>query len=811
MKGKNEIVESKIENSDYFLKHLPHVPYLQIISYLNAADLTNLGRRLSKEALLPKSPFYKIMTMVNQYFPTYNSKMTQILLKKIKSESKGYNIVEDHEEILSTWEKHFEVAFSLIYDHFTRPSLLERTKFITIKDKLMEKMKSHNNDKYLEQIEISLEKEISLVFEKYRLSFDSFLELKNDSVLDWNENDTIISNWASKLTFKTKKSEFYKELSILKKKGRVLIPTISKYNNEHTFIHYRDILLEICLDIFKQHQLESMFEEFRAVYPVKEWPNHTKLLSDTLKLKKNNLATEFKILDELITKFKNYDILFNLFKKLAESNFFIDFADYYYNILNVLYGFNSILLAQGKLDLILPFESYFTLFSRRCDYLPENNNDAFIIACQLINMDGLTPIDCFKRHNGSRKLMAFFGKKLTGGSNNLKEDGHLIINEDPFFQIIHGLVLTESQPPATALKYYNTLLAKTSYGDTPLHLAVTNKDLGWVYYIINSLKHHNKLQHINDVDNYGSTPLMVACLVGNVDAIQILLEYGVKVSGTNSTGNSFFSLLADLRFDSMVKRNQYKITVLHLVTQFLTVNELKMLHPKCLYEINSQNKQGLTPLHLAVINGCLEKIKWLIDRGADLTLKDKFGMIPTDYFYFFPEKYKEFLRIYPESPVKKQHISLDLLITMENELPYLVKQSLIYHPKLGLPDLLRASKDKRTDYLAQFAAIIWQKRSSEEEFKIQQKFIKAFLKLLEYIVQLEASSDRKSLNKKSFFYQNELIAASLLVQVLIGSSNSEDLGPHYEFLKAHKRCSFFLKLPFLNEMLPSNDNANNKT
>ncbi|MDP3268341.1 MAG: ankyrin repeat domain-containing protein [Legionella sp.] len=799
--NKEELVVSNIENSDYFFKNLPHVPYLQIISYLNAADLTNLGRRLSKEALLPKSPFYKIMTMVDQYFPTYNSKMTQILLKKIISESKGYNIVEDHEEILSTWEKHFEVAFSLIYDHFTRPSLLERGKFITIKDKLMGKMKSLNNDKYLEQIEISLEKEISLVFEKYGLQFDSFLESKNDSIVNWNENKTIIS----KLVSKTKKSGFYKELSLLENKSRVIIPTISNYNNEHTFIYYRDILLEICLDIFKQYELESMFEEFKARYPVDKWPNHTKLLSDILKQEKKELAKDFQALDELITKFKNYDILFNLFKKLTETDYFIDFADYYYNLLNVLNCFNSILLALENLDLYLPVESYFTLFSRKCDYLPEKNKDAFKIACQLINMDGLTPIDCYKRHSGSKELMAFFGKKLNGGTNKLN-NGYLIINQRRAFRVIHGLVLNENHPPATVKKYHHTLLLKNLYGETPLHLAVTNKDLGWINYIIDTLKYHNILQHIDEVDTHGNTPLMAACLAGNVDAIQILLEHGAKMSATNASGNSFFSLLAHPRFESMSKRDPYKITPLHLVTQFLTVNELKILPQKCLYEINSQNIQGVTPLHLAVINGCLEKIKWLIDRGANLNLKDKFGMTPIDYFYLFPEKYEEFLKVYPESTVTMRTISLDLLVTLEKEFPYLVKQSIKYHPELGLPDLLIASRDKRTDYLTQFAAIISQKVSPEGDFKFQNQFIKAFLKLLDYIVQLQSSSEKKSLNKKSFYYQNELIAASLLVQVLIGSSNPEHLEPHHRFLKAHKRCSFFLKLPFLNEMLLSNNN-----
>ncbi|HRD71216.1 MAG TPA: hypothetical protein PK657_13880, partial [Legionella sp.] len=282
--NKEELVDLNIENSDYFFKNLPHVPYLQIISYLNASDLTTLGRRLSKEAFLPKSPFYRILTMVDQYFPSYYSKMTQIFLQSINSKSRGYNIVEDHEEILSTWEEHFEIAFSLINDHFTGPSLLETIKFTSIKEKLMGKMKWVKTNEYLDQIEISLDKELSALFEKHGLPFESFLEKKNDSVLNWNENKAVIAKLVQK-----KKSGFYNDLTILENKSRVIIPTISHYKSEHTFIHYREILLQICLDIFKQHELESLSEVFIALYPVNpanDWPSYTNLLLNTLEQKK---------------------------------------------------------------------------------------------------------------------------------------------------------------------------------------------------------------------------------------------------------------------------------------------------------------------------------------------------------------------------------------------------------------------------------------------------------------------------------------------------------------------------------------------
>ena len=42
-------------------------------------------------------------------------------------------------------------------------------------------------------------------------------------------------------------------------------------------------------------------------------------------------------------------------------------------------------------------------------------------------------------------------------------------------------------------------------------------------------------------------------------------------------------------------------------------------------EINSKNSDGNTPLMIAALNGNMEAVNYLLDKGADLSLKGKYG------------------------------------------------------------------------------------------------------------------------------------------------------------------------------------------
>ena len=122
-------------------------------------------------------------------------------------------------------------------------------------------------------------------------------------------------------------------------------------------------------------------------------------------------------------------------------------------------------------------------------------------------------------------------------------------------------------------------LARNNH-DSVLHNAVSSNNKDVIVLILDKIK--DKLiqdsqlvyQHINAPDAEGDTPLMWAAETGKVDAVRILLEYGV--------------------------------------------------------DINAKNTDGETALHWAVKGGYQGVVQLLLDKQADPNIKDKDGKPPLD-------------------------------------------------------------------------------------------------------------------------------------------------------------------------------------
>jgi ankyrin repeat protein len=74
--------------------------------------------------------------------------------------------------------------------------------------------------------------------------------------------------------------------------------------------------------------------------------------------------------------------------------------------------------------------------------------------------------------------------------------------------------------------------ADVSTGERGLHIAVKERDLAWVGFLI------QKGARIDLKDGQGNTPLMVAARIGNLEAARILISRNANLNATNSAGET---------------------------------------------------------------------------------------------------------------------------------------------------------------------------------------------------------------------------------------------------------------------------------
>jgi ankyrin repeat protein len=147
---------------------------------------------------------------------------------------------------------------------------------------------------------------------------------------------------------------------------------------------------------------------------------------------------------------------------------------------------------------------------------------------------------------------------------------------------------------------------------------------------------------VNLVDlTTGDTPLHIACQLGNKDIALLLLQCGANPTLKNNNGQTPFDLVEN----KILKENlqeQYSLTQMlfndvendslpeiEQILDRLPKNQVSVL-------VNSRTnpdstEQGETPLHIAVKNGNKEITKFLLDKGADVNIGDKYEATPLHF------------------------------------------------------------------------------------------------------------------------------------------------------------------------------------
>lgn len=139
------------------------------------------------------------------------------------------------------------------------------------------------------------------------------------------------------------------------------------------------------------------------------------------------------------------------------------------------------------------------------------------------------------------------------------------------------------------------------HNNTLLHEAAAHGHHHVVRFLIDETK-----ADIEARNNVGDTPLQIAASTGHIRPIILLEKAGAAINARDSVGNT--------PLHRAVAKNHLKI-IKRLIR-----------HDKTL--INAETMSGITPLHRAAVQGNETVITYLLNAGADVTMRTKTGFTP---------------------------------------------------------------------------------------------------------------------------------------------------------------------------------------
>ncbi len=171
-------------------------------------------------------------------------------------------------------------------------------------------------------------------------------------------------------------------------------------------------------------------------------------------------------------------------------------------------------------------------------------------------------------------------------------------------------------------------------GNSALMLSVQYED---VFYAI--LSNNPDIYHVNED---GETVLHYIALYGTLNELNALNQRGIpsgEINRQDNSGNpplfcavsnkSVFEALLSL-LPNVRARNGEGYSLLHKIVYFGSVPELKLVQGYGL-DLNSKDRWGNTPLHIAAEYGDYECANELIIRGADVNARNEDGETPLHY------------------------------------------------------------------------------------------------------------------------------------------------------------------------------------
>ncbi|XP_075997225.1 protein phosphatase 1 regulatory inhibitor subunit 16B [Genypterus blacodes] len=139
---------------------------------------------------------------------------------------------------------------------------------------------------------------------------------------------------------------------------------------------------------------------------------------------------------------------------------------------------------------------------------------------------------------------------------------------------------------------------------------------------------------VNAQDNELWTPLHAAATCGHAGLVKILIGHGADLLGVNSDGNMPYDLCEDdptldIIETAMANRGitQEMINETRASTERRMLGDIQELLNQG-EEVNQQDSQGATLLHIAAANGYVQAAELLLEGGASMDLRDSDGWQP---------------------------------------------------------------------------------------------------------------------------------------------------------------------------------------
>ena len=157
------------------------------------------------------------------------------------------------------------------------------------------------------------------------------------------------------------------------------------------------------------------------------------------------------------------------------------------------------------------------------------------------------------------------------------------------------------------VKYPQHVDSNGGYYVTPLVAALAGR-----HFQTARLLHHDGTD-INVRGNYGDTPLSSAARYGDLEMVQVLLDYKANVDARDYGGWApIHAVSIGLDF------------ILHNIPQSpADVTQLLLEHDA---DVNTLNNNGRTPLQIAAANGTIDVVRVLLEHGANVGAQDSEGI-----------------------------------------------------------------------------------------------------------------------------------------------------------------------------------------